>query len=135
MFVVDCSMTMAWLFDDEKSPSSEKVLDRLNNEPAVVPSLWILEVINVLLVGEKRKRITPSQTTHFLNVLNNLPIQIIENETLQQSESLLFLARTYGLTSYDSAYLDLASRQGLPLATLDAQLIKAAQTLGIQILS
>lgn len=135
MFVVDCSLTMAWLFEDEKSEFTEKILDRLNEEKAVVPPLWIYEVINVLICGEKRKRIAPSQSAHFLNVLSNLPIQVIENQPLLQSESMLFIARTYGLTSYDAAYLDLASRLGLPLASLDDKLIAAAKTSGIKILS
>ncbi len=134
MFVIDCSITMAWLFTDEKTPFSEKILDRLNDEQAVAPSLWTLEVINVLLVGEKRKRISMSESTHFLDVLNNLPIQIIENPSLLKCESMIFLARAYQLTSYDAAYLDLASRMGLPLASLDAQLIAAAQATGIQVL-
>lgn len=134
MFVVDCSLTMAWLFEDEKTEFSERLLDRLKKERGVVPSLWIYEVLNVLLMGEKRKRISQSQTSHFLNFLHNLPVQIIEVNSVLQSESMLFLARAHGLTSYDAAYLDLASRYGLPLASLDEQLIKAAKILGVQML-
>lgn len=134
MFVVDCSVTMAWLFEDEKTPFSEKVFDRLETEKALVPSLWVLEVINVLLVGEKRKRITSSHSSHFLNVLSNLPIQIFESPSIAQSESTLFLARTHGITSYDAAYLDLAARMGFPLASLDVQLLKAAEAAGVEIL-
>jgi len=135
MFVIDCSLTMAWLFDDEKTSFSEKMMDRLEEEQAIVPSLWIIEVLNVLLVGEKRKRITQSQSSHFLNVLSKMPIQIIEIQSILQSESMLFLGRTFGLTSYDAAYLDLASRYGLPLASLDDQLIIAAKKMGVQILA
>ncbi len=134
MFVVDCSITMAWLFQDEKTPFTEKIFDRLIKEKAVVPNLWSLEVINVLLVGERRKRISVSQSAHFLNVLGQLPIEIEANPPKMQNDSVLFLARTYGLSSYDAAYLDLASRLGIPLATLDADLIKAAHSSGVLLL-
>lgn len=81
MFVIGCSITMAWLFTDEKTAYSDKILDCLNEKSAVVPSLWILEVINVLLMGEKRKRVSASQSSHFLDFLNHLPIKMIENQT------------------------------------------------------
>lgn len=134
MFVIDCSLTMAWLFEDEKTAFSEGLLDRLKKDRGVVPSLWLFEVLNVLIMGEKRQRISHSQTSHFLNVLNQLPIQIVEVNSVLQSESMLFLARAHHLTSYGASYLDLASRPGLPLASLDEQLIKAAQSLGVETL-
>ena len=135
MFVIDCSVTMAWLFEDEKTPFSEKIFDLLETEKAISPSLWPIEIVNVLLQGEKRRRITPSQSAHFLNTLNQLPIQVIENSSTTHFESWLYLARENNLTSYDAAYLDLASRMGLPLATLDMALIKAAKSLGVELLS
>lgn len=134
MFVIDCSLTMAWLFEDEKSSYSEKIFDQLEDEKAIVPSIWLLEVINVLLISEKRKRITSTHTSHFINVLTNLPIQIIENNNLSQHESVLFLAKKHDLTAYDAAYLDLASKFGVPLATLDKALSKAAKEAGVPLL-
>lgn len=135
MFVLDCSVTMAWLFEDEKTPLSDKIFDLLEEEQAIVPALWILEVLNVLLCAEKKKRINSSHSAHFLNVLSNLPIQIVENNSINQCASILALARMYDLTSYDATYLDLASRLGLPLATLDKNLIKGAKMMGVNILS
>lgn len=134
MFVLDCSMTMAWLFEDEKNEHSEKILDRLNDETTIVPSLWILEVMNTLKVAEKRKRITISESVHFFETLKSLPIEIDEGFSYNRVDSILFIARSYTLSSYDAAYLDLALRFEIPLATLDKDLIKGAKKLGIKVL-
>lgn len=135
MFVLDCSITMAWLFADEKTDLTEKVMNRLTNEDAIVPSLWIFEVTNVLLGGEKRKRITPAQSVRFLETLSKLRIKISEEITISQSEFLLSTARSHGLTAYDAAYLDLALRLGVPLATLDEDLKKAARKSGVVLIN
>ena len=131
MFVLDCSVTMAWLFEDEQTEFTERILDKLGEDPATVPSLWCLEVLNVLLVAERRKRCTQAQSIHFLETLKSLPIEIAEATTATQSESLLLLAKAHDLSSYDAVYLDLALRLGCPLATLDLNLRKACKKAGV----
>ncbi|MDB6080864.1 MAG: PilT protein domain protein [Chlamydiia bacterium] len=135
MFVLDCSVTMAWLFEDERTEFSERVLDKLQKEKAIVPSLWLLEVMNVLLVAEKRKQCTVAQSIRFLETLKSLPIEIDEGIETSQCESLLLIGRAYDLSSYDTVYLDLALRLGHPLATLDAHLRKASKSAGITVLN
>lgn len=134
MFVLDCSVTMAWLFEDEKTTFTESVLDKLQVEQAMVPMLWFLEVVNILLVAEKRKRCTPAQSIRFLETLKSWPIEIDKGGAETQTESLLLLARLYGLSAYDAAYLDIALRLGHPLATLDAQLSRACRDAGVALL-
>ncbi len=125
-FVLDCSMTMSWCFEDEKSTEGDAVLDSLVNEEgeAVVPSLWRLEVINVLNVCEKRGRLSTARSLLFLDFLLELPIVV--DEASQNFKDILLLSRTYGLSSYDAAYLDLATREQIPLSTLDKKLKIAA---------
>jgi predicted nucleic acid-binding protein len=128
-FVLDCSMTMAWCFDDEATPEADQVLASLANHEAVVPPLWRLEVVNVLLVAERKKRILPAQSHRFLELLDNLPIAV--DTRVQPMSELLKLAREFRLTSYDACYLDLTLRAGLPLASLDGDLIAAGTKFGI----
>ena len=133
-FVVDSSVTMSWCFADEATDYTESVLDRLRDLPAVVPAIWPLEVSNVLLVGERRRRITHSRATRFVRVLQELPISV-DGETVSASLGpVLQLGREYGLTAHDAAYLELAMRRGLPLATLDEVLIAAASEAGVDLL-
>ncbi len=132
MFVLDASVTVAWCFEDETTPYSEGVLDTLEKTQAVVPTLWQLEVANVLLVGERRQRLTQAQTARFVGLLEALPI--IVSDALPKFGSPLALGRAYGLSAYDAAYLDLAVSLGLPLATLDAPLQRAATRMGAPLL-
>ena len=129
--VIDNSVTMAWCFTDEATEYTESVLDLLRDSSAVVPSIWPLEVSNVLLLGERKQRVTYAKTTRFVQVLQELPISI-DSETVSAAlEAVLRLGREYGLTSYDAAYLELAMRRGLPLATLDERLTTAARQAGV----
>jgi predicted nucleic acid-binding protein len=96
----------------------------------VVPALWHLEVANALLVGERRKRTTAAKVSHFLTLLSALPITVDEETATRAWSDTLSLARTHGLSAYDAAYLELAVRQGLPLATLDEPLRAALRTVG-----
>lgn len=128
-FVLDCSMTMAWCFEDEATPYSESILAALSRNEAVVPALWGLEVANVLLVAERKKRILPAQSRRFLELLHDLPISV--DTQVKPAGELLNLARELQLTSYDACYLDLALRSGLPLASLDGDLVAAAKKLGV----
>ena len=131
-FILDCSVTMAWLFEDEQTPYTEKILKQLTQHAkAVVPSLWNIEVNNVLLVAERRHRITVAQTQHFWEILHQLPIDIEYQRNDQSRESVLNLARQYQLSAYDATYLDLAIRLNFPLASLDKALLKAAEQAGV----
>jgi predicted nucleic acid-binding protein len=118
-FVLDCSVSISWIFPDEHSDYAEEVLRLLESQQAIVPSIWFLEMANVLLVGERRKRINQTQTTQTLSLLNALDI-LVDNRTENQafSETLaLALGREQGLAAYDSAYLELAMRLQIPLAS------------------
>ena len=133
-FVLDCSITMAWCFGDEATASAFAVLDRLGTETAVVPSHWFLEVANVLTMAEKRKRMTVPATTEFLKLLGALDIEI-DNVTVDRVfPHVLPLCRKYSLTSYDAAYLELAIRRQLPLASLDNELRAGAKQARIEVL-
>jgi len=132
-FVLDTSVTMAWLFEDESTKQSETLLDRLSDEAALVPYLWMYEVANVLVIAERRQRITEAQARRFTSLLRNLPIEIAEDSTYELWDGAMNLARIYGLSAYDSAYLDLAMKQGLPLATQDKALKKAASQAGVEV--
>lgn len=130
-FVLDCSVTMAWCFEDEGDPGSDAVLDRLGEVDAVVPALWPLEVANVLLVAERRGRLTASDSSRFTALLGALPISVDRGLDAPVVPGLLAVAREYGLTAYDAAYLELAMRLGLPLATRDSELMGAARRAGV----
>jgi len=130
-FVVDNSIVMSWCFKDESNPSADSVLDRLAESSALVPSHWPLEVVNVLLVAERSKRLSQTDGERFLSLLTQLPI-IIEGECPATTMKDLFsLGRAHKLSSYDACYLELAIRKGLPLATLDRGLRKAARSANV----
>jgi predicted nucleic acid-binding protein len=123
-FVVDASVAIAWLFEDEVTPETEAVLDRLSDQEAHAPGLWELEVANVVLSAERRGRISEIASAQIMERLRDLPIRI--NPDNPRLHHLLEVARRYGLTSYDAAYLTLALQLSLPLATLDRDLAAAA---------
>lgn len=125
-FVLDCSVTMAWCFEDEADRYSDRVLAALSRATAVVPALWSLEVANVLLVSERRGRLTLEDGQRFLTHLAGLPI--IVDPSVPESGDLLALGRAHRVSAYDAAYLQLAIRTRLPLATRDRPLRAAART-------
>ena len=129
--VIDCSLTMAWYFKDEATPYTNAVRASLATERAVVPSLWPLEVANVLLMAERRKRSNPTRAAKWLRYLSALPIAVDGETASRAFQPILGLARSHGLTAYDAAYLDLAHRRGIPLASLDGDLKKAARAIGV----
>ncbi len=134
-FVLDSSVTMSWFFDDEATAATDKLLDQLNSDGrAIVVAHWALEVSNTLLVAERRKRSTVADSSHFIAILDALPIEADQETALRASTSSMELARAQGLTLYDSAYLELAMRRSLPLATLDKQLRTAAKKAGVSCL-
>lgn len=133
-FVLDCSFTMTWCFEDEKSPVGDEVLDKLVDEEmkGIVPSLWRCEVINILSIAEKHERISVARGLLFLDFLLELPI--IVDETPPGLKDLLLLSREYNLSAYDATYLDLALREQIPLATLDKKLANAAKCAQVPLL-
>jgi len=134
-FVLDCSVSISWIFSDEHSEYAEAVLSLLEYQQAIVPSIWLLEIANVLLVGERRGRITQVQTSQALLLLDALDITI-DNQTENRAFStILNLGREQKLAAYDAAYLELAIRLQLPLATLDKRLATAANRCGIFLLN
>lgn len=130
-FVLDCSVAVCWCFDDEASPATDALLERVRDEGAVVPSLWQVELANVLLQAERRRRTTAADTTTFLDLIDELPIATDEETVHRALREVLTLARAHGLTAYDATYLELAMRRGLPLATRDAALAAAARRVGM----
>lgn len=131
-FVLDTSVTVSWCFPDEHTPFTQAILESLTPDfQAVVPVLWPLEVGNLLLVGERRKRSTRADTATWLSFLRALPITIDDETNAQAWNDTLSLARAEKLSLYDAAYLELAMRRGLRLATLDDQLKAAASAVGV----
>jgi len=126
-FVIDNSVVMAWCFEDEVNRYAEVILDQLEVFTAFVPSIWALEVGNVLLVAERKKRISLADSARFIALLRDLPIVIEQEPPDVMFGEVLPLAREHHLSTYDASYLDLAMRRGLPLATLDNGLIAAAK--------
>jgi predicted nucleic acid-binding protein len=130
-FVLDNSIVMAWSFEDETDEYAEAVLDRLVSSRAVVPVLWPLEVANALLMGERRSRSTEAETIKWTAILKSLPIVIDGEANAHAWSDTLYLARGHGLSAYDAAYLELAIRRALPLATIDKKLELAAEAVGV----
>jgi predicted nucleic acid-binding protein len=134
-FVLDNSVVMAWCFDDEADASTDAVQDLLTHNFAFVPSIWPLEVANVLLVAERNKRITKAASGHFIAMLSQLPIEMDSTDPERVFHDIISLARQYRLTSYDACYIELAIRKGLPIASLDDAILKAATDLQVQIIN
>lgn len=131
MFVLDCSVTMAWIFDDEDDPRAAAVRDRLDADVALVPSSWPLEVGNALLVAERRDCVSRAEALRFLEVLRRLPIDVDAVPSPVAVEGASQIAHEAGLSLNDAAYLELAATQGLSLATLDRRLAAAAVRVGV----
>lgn len=133
-FVLDCSVTLAWFLEDEKTPEAVDVLRRLYNSRAKVPAIWPLEVANAVVVAERRKRVSHADSVVFRSILLVLPIDVDSLETARALGTISDLAREYTLSAYAAAYLELALRLMLPLATFDQDLIRAARRAKIPVL-
>jgi predicted nucleic acid-binding protein len=131
--VIDTSVTIAWCIKDEADPYADSVARGLAQMRAFVPSIWPLEVSNALLMAERRKRSTESETAQWTRFLSALPLTIDSPPLSHVFAAILSLGRTHGLTAYDAAYLELAMRRGLPMATLDRDLKSAASKLGVEL--
>jgi predicted nucleic acid-binding protein len=134
-FVLDCSVTMAWCFDDEATSYTNSIRDSLADVRAVVPSLWPLEVANATIVGERRKRLDEARSQRFIVLLEALPIKVDDETSTRAFGDIIHLARAYQLSAYDATYLELAIRRGLPLACLDGKLKAAAASAGVVLFS
>lgn len=132
--VIDSSMTLAWYFEDEKTDASLAILRRVVEAGAIVPALWRLEVASGLQVAVRRRRITIEYRDSSLSDLRALVIAVDPQTDRHAWAATLELSDRYRLTPYDAAYLELALRRNLPLATLDAELLAAAQGAGVTVL-
>lgn len=130
-FVLDASIVGCWAFPDESSPVADGAYQRIGDDRSVVPTLWWYEVRSILLIGERTGRIEPAGTAEFLTDLARLSIEV---DRTPASDVVLALARSHRLTVYDASYLELASRLGAPLATLDRALAAAAHSAGVPVL-
>jgi predicted nucleic acid-binding protein len=123
-FVLDASIAASWALSDEDEPAATAALLRADKDTCVVPALWWFEVRNSMLMAERRKRLTSAETAKFLRDTAGL---LITEDFSPDEADLLQLARTHKLTVYDAAYLELARRLSVPLATLDRPLARAAR--------
>lgn len=131
-FVLDASISAVWALADEASPIADRAAELLKNDYAFVPSLWWYEVRNLLVVNERRQRMTIHDTHVFLELLSSYPIR---TDVIEDEELTLRLARDRQLSFYDAAYLALAKRRQIPIATLDRAVQTAAIAEGIPLLA
>ena len=130
--VLDASIVASWALADEGSPLALQAAARLKSEVGLAPRIWWYEVRNLLLVNERRQRITTDDSSEFLRLLSTFPIQI---DQLFEESPIFRLARQYRLSFYDASYLELAQRHGIELATLDKGLQAAAVSAGVPLIS
>jgi predicted nucleic acid-binding protein len=133
-FVLDASMALAWMLPDEHSGELDHIADRLESDFAVVPAVWPLEVLNALLTASRRARIGADDIQRLLADLAALPIEVEHIEMAPMFESVSALAQHHGITSYDAAYVELAKRRGLAVATLDRTLKKVSRAEGVSVI-
>lgn len=133
--VLDCSVVAAWCFADEATSALDAVLDRVQTEGALVPPLWTIEIGNVLLGATRRARLPRGAMHERLTLLDMLPIETDAEGTGRiWRGNVLALADSEALTFYDAIYLELAIRRGLPLATADKALRRAARQRAVPLL-
>ena len=134
-FVLDNSVAMRWFFGDGKPQElayAGKVLDAMKVTSALVPVTWVLEVSNVIARAEAKNLVTEARSEAFLELLQGVDIEVDSATFSHALSDTLQLARRYRLSAYDASYLELAMREGLPLATLDEDLQKAAKKAGVK---
>ena len=131
--VIDNSVVIAWVLE-EGSETANEIIGSLAEVHALAPSIWPLEFGNTLLVAERRKRVTETEAMRARDIGLGLAIQVVPDHPQRVLTETLALARQHGLTVYDASYLDLAMREGVPLATLDGPLAMAARRAGVPLL-
>ena len=129
-FVLDASVAVAWLLDDEEEARAAAALGQLETEVGLVPQFWHLEVRNALLGAERPRRMRGHEVDERLRTLAELPVR---TDTEPRIWTAFALARTHRLSMYDAMYLELAERSDAPLATLDKALARAAGTAGLAV--
>jgi len=132
-FVLDCSVTLAWLLPDERSANLDALAERLLETSAVVPAIWPYEVSNALRMAQRRARIAEVDMAKLRRILASLPIEVEPVAAEHVLTVVAELAYKLDLTTYDAAYIEVASRRALPLATLDERLRKASSSVGVAI--
>lgn len=133
-FVLDASIALSWCFSDEATVHTWQLLERLEEETAFVPGIWPLEIGNILILAERRKRISYAHVILSLELMSRLPIHVDDETACRAFHETSQLAHHEQLTSYDASYLELALRRGIPLATKDKALAKVAKKLGVSLL-
>jgi predicted nucleic acid-binding protein len=133
-FVLDSSVALTWCFEDERTPATIALLERVAESGALAPGLWPLEAMNGLLVAERRGRLDPGRRHRLAGFLRALPISLDDETANQAWSATIGLAERFALSAYDAAYLELAERHRLPLASLDGDLRAAATALGLPVL-
>jgi len=135
VFIPDASVALAWRFADEATPYTESLLDRLaKGEEVAVPSNWPLEVINGLIQAKRKARVSEIEIQRFIADLSSFYIVVDADHSFSRLGAVRDIAERHGLTSYDAAYIELAMRLNLPLASLDLDLLAAAKTAGLVVI-
>ena len=135
MIVIDASVALAWCFADEESVAADRALDRVGTDGAVAPAIWPLEVANGVCSAERRGRITLADASRLRELLASLPVEVEPIDVSTALGEVSELARRFDLSAYDAAYLALAARRGLPLATADQRLARTARLAGVEVVS
>ena len=133
MFVIDASVALAWCFSDELSETADTALGRLEHEAAIAPAIWPLEVANGLRTAERRGRLELADLARVRDLLLSLPVEVEAVDLRLALGEVTELARGLELTAYDAAYVALAARRGLSLATVDERLREAAESSGVEL--
>jgi len=133
-FVVDSSVALSWCFEDERTPATKALLERVGETGALVPQHWPAEVLNGLMMAERRRRVDAAQRRQLADFLHDLPLSLDPETIVQLWGATQHLAERFRLTVYDAIYLELAHRKHLALASLDQELCGAATLLGVPLL-
>lgn len=131
---MDASVTLAWCFRDEATPATWSALEEVRNSGAIVPAIWPFEVSNALLAGQRRGRLSDAAAAHFVELLEALPVEAEPPTVGRVLGATRLLAAAHSLSAYDASYLELAMREGWPLATNDELLRRAAGAVGVSLL-
>lgn len=133
-FVVDSSVALSWCFEDERTSAALALLERVGETGAVVPQHWAAEVLNGLMMAERRQRVDAERRRQLGVFLRDLPLAVDSETIVRLWGATQRLAERFRLTVYDAIYLELAQRRGVALASLDQELCAAAVTLGVPVL-